>query len=176
MWFEDHKVNYGFDFPNLPYYIDSDVKMTESMAILRHIARKNKPELLGKDLAEKAKFENLFFVFSNWKIDLGTHCYKDNHEELKAKLVEGNNKKLDQLEKVVGGAWLAGENFTVADILAFDVFEILLTIDPSGLDSYKNVAAWRQRFAEQDWYKAYVASGKIPEYLNAPGYAKINNK
>lgn len=28
------------DFPNLPYYIDGDVKLTQSQAILRYIARK----------------------------------------------------------------------------------------------------------------------------------------
>ena len=176
VWFEEHKANLGLDFPNLPYYLDGDVKITESMAILRHIARKNKPDLLGKDLAEKAKFENLFFLFANWKTDLAGHCYKDNHEELKPKLLEAANKKLEQLDKVVGAAWLVGEQFTVADILAFDSFEFLLLIEPSALDAYKNIAGWRQRFVEQDWYKKYVASGKLPEHVNAPGYAKINNK
>jgi glutathione S-transferase len=35
------------DFPNLPYLIDEDYKLTESMAIMKYIAAKWKPELLG---------------------------------------------------------------------------------------------------------------------------------
>ena len=29
-WFEDHKLNMGLDFPNLPYYVDGDLKLTQS--------------------------------------------------------------------------------------------------------------------------------------------------
>ncbi|XP_064633670.1 glutathione S-transferase-like [Lineus longissimus] len=35
------KDTLGLPFPNLPYYIDGDVKITQSNAICRHIARKH---------------------------------------------------------------------------------------------------------------------------------------
>jgi len=37
----------GFDFPNLPWMIDGDVKLTQSLAILKHLARKH--GLIGED-------------------------------------------------------------------------------------------------------------------------------
>jgi glutathione S-transferase len=37
-WF-DNKFSFGLDFPNLPYYKDDDVAITQSNAILKHIAR-----------------------------------------------------------------------------------------------------------------------------------------
>merc|ERR1712183_585615 len=39
-WF-DNKFSLGLDFPNLPYYLDGDIKLTQSNAILRYIARQH---------------------------------------------------------------------------------------------------------------------------------------
>ena len=44
-WF-DHKFSYGLDFPNLPYYMDGQTKLTQTHAIMRYIARKH--DLCGK--------------------------------------------------------------------------------------------------------------------------------
>jgi len=38
-WKKGDKLTLRADFPNLPYLIDGDVKMTESRAILKYIAR-----------------------------------------------------------------------------------------------------------------------------------------
>ncbi|KAF0712386.1 hypothetical protein As57867_004833, partial [Aphanomyces stellatus] len=47
------KFTLGMDFPNLPYYIDGDVKISESNAILHHIASKN--NLIGQTEVERAE-------------------------------------------------------------------------------------------------------------------------
>jgi glutathione S-transferase len=50
------KSKLGFDFPNLPYLINGDFKLTETAAIVRYIIRKsNKTELLGKTIEDEAK-------------------------------------------------------------------------------------------------------------------------
>ena len=40
VWREE-KPTLGLDFPNLPYYIDSDVKLTQSVAIMRYLGKKH---------------------------------------------------------------------------------------------------------------------------------------
>nr|ABL09303.1 allergen Aca s 8 [Acarus siro] len=50
-WFGKDKPSLGLDFPNLPYYIDGSVKLTQTQAILRYIARK--ANLDGATEAEK---------------------------------------------------------------------------------------------------------------------------
>jgi glutathione S-transferase len=46
----DEKFTLGLDFPNLPYIIDAekDVKLTQSMAIMRYVAGEIAPELLKR--------------------------------------------------------------------------------------------------------------------------------
>ncbi|KAH9376989.1 hypothetical protein HPB48_018758 [Haemaphysalis longicornis] len=39
-WLKE-KFTLGLKFPNLPYYIDGDVKITQSLAILRYLGRKH---------------------------------------------------------------------------------------------------------------------------------------
>jgi glutathione S-transferase len=42
-------MNLGLDFPNLPYLIKGDFKLTESIAIAKYIAKiSDKKNLLGK--------------------------------------------------------------------------------------------------------------------------------
>ena len=45
------KFDKGLDFPNLPYIIDGEFKLCESMAIYMYLAHKYSKSLLGKDFA-----------------------------------------------------------------------------------------------------------------------------
>ena len=55
----DKKDSIGLLFPNLPYFLDGELKITEHMAIHRYIAEKWMPELLGKTLEAKTKVDML---------------------------------------------------------------------------------------------------------------------
>ena len=43
------KNELGLDFPNLPYFIDGEFSLTETIPIHKYSADKWKPELKGKD-------------------------------------------------------------------------------------------------------------------------------
>lgn len=53
-WLDD-KFNLGLDFPNLPYLIDGQVKLTEYEAIMQYICNKYCPDYLGKTDEEKVR-------------------------------------------------------------------------------------------------------------------------
>jgi glutathione S-transferase len=59
-WTNQDKENLGLDFPNLPYLIDGDFKLTESGAIQRYIIMKSgHDELLGKNAKDRARVDSL---------------------------------------------------------------------------------------------------------------------
>mgnify|MGYP001332628412 CR=1 FL=1 len=67
-WFEKDKKELGFAFPNIPYLIDGDFKLTESKAVnLYIIKRSGKTELLGKDLKDEALVECVLGVLQDIK-------------------------------------------------------------------------------------------------------------
>jgi glutathione S-transferase len=47
------------EYPNLPYLIDGDVKLTETLAIMKYVCKKWKPELLGRTAAEVGRVNML---------------------------------------------------------------------------------------------------------------------
>lgn len=56
--FPSKKNSLGFDFPNLPYLIDGDFKLTETDAIAKYIAiRSNRTDLFGKSPKEEVIHE-----------------------------------------------------------------------------------------------------------------------
>ena len=66
------------EFPNLPFIIDGDVKVTETFAVHRYICDKFKPELLGTTPAEKARIMQLYSVADDKFIkSLVTLVFKD---------------------------------------------------------------------------------------------------
>ncbi|KAH8041261.1 hypothetical protein HPB51_014409 [Rhipicephalus microplus] len=53
-WLKD-KFTLGLTFPNLPYYIDEDVRLTQSLAILRYLGRKH--DLAARNNREMAELD-----------------------------------------------------------------------------------------------------------------------
>ncbi|CAG2183058.1 unnamed protein product, partial [Oppiella nova] len=55
-WY-DNKQSLGLDFPNLPYYIDGDVKLTQSLTIMRYLSKKH--GLAGHNEKERIRMDIL---------------------------------------------------------------------------------------------------------------------
>ncbi len=54
LWFQSDKLLVTNPLPNLPILYDGDIQITEHDSIIRYVARKFKPELLGNNDAEFA--------------------------------------------------------------------------------------------------------------------------
>ena len=161
------KVKYtlGFDYPNLPYLIDGDFKMTESNAILRYISEKYKPELLGTTIKEKA--------FVNMAVGVLTDLFS-----AKAKLMyqgkdcPGNEQfkktmknKLNDLNNILGkNKFLAGEKITYPDFLMDEITESINELLEPIYNEYPNIKRHFETICEIPAIKKYRAERKPRPY------------
>merc|ERR1711963_818949 len=168
-WF-DNKYSLGLDFPNLPYYIDGDVKVTQSNAILRYIARKH--DLLGKTEAERANVDMMLDNAMDFRNGVVRMCYNPDYDNMIKEYQSSGRVKdlLDGYEKWMGNKkWFAGDNVTVADFPMYELLDQHRLMLPGCLDKYPKLTDFMTRFEALPKIKAYMAS---PKFMSRP----VNNK
>eukprot|EP00347_Sterkiella_histriomuscorum_P021863 403332504 len=87
--------------PNLPHLKDGDVHITEHDAIMRYLARKYKPEMLGRNDKEYALMENYLCYITKFYMKLGEFCYyTDPTEENRLKHIESLHSEMSKFDKI----------------------------------------------------------------------------
>jgi len=167
-WFGE-KESLGFDFPNLPYYIDGPVKLTQTGAILRYIARKNK--LDGSTEAEKQRVDLIENESVDFRSTFTKMCYDPNFTTLKEEyLVKTLPVKLQRFSKFLGAnPFFAGQNVTFVDFVMYeylDQHKLLLT---TCLKDFPNLEEFCGRIEGLE---------KIGAFMKSPGFIKypLNNR
>lgn len=173
-WFGADKTGLGFTFPNLPYLIDGDFKLTESEAICRYIIRRSgKTDLLGKDIHDQARVDNIIGVVADVSTPTVKVCFHDKYEEEKEKVFQEIKPKVDAVNNLLGDKdWLLGY-ITLADFKVAEAINYLEGIWPVHFKEYPKLVALRDRFNHLPEIEAYYKgehSVKVP-YL-PPGKAK----
>lgn len=128
-WF-NVKQQLPLDFPNLPYLIDNDLKLTQSQCILRHIARK-KPELnlLGNNVNDMAKVDMLLGEISDKKGKMVTLQYEFGLNDVGLDFIKGDDSDdlkfhLKQFENYLQNNqnhnYFVGNNITIVDFFMYE--------------------------------------------------------
>ena len=166
-WF-DHKFSYGLDFPNLPYFIDGDIKLTQSNAILRYIARKH--NMLGNTDTEKAMVDLMAEESMDFRNGWVRLCYNPDFENLKEGYLANLESKLEQFSKFLAKkTWFAGESLSFVDFVMYELIDQHKFLAPQCLKKYQNLDAFQTRFEELP---------QISEYMKSSSFMKtpLNNK
>ena len=165
----DVKFTLGFDFPDLPYYIDGDFQITESSAIIGYIADKN--NLLGKDPKTRAVARMLENVIVSWRNQNARTTYDQNFETMKADLLKDvETKYLQKFVTILGKSqWAAGEDLTYVDFMLYEYVYVAFAMDPSFRDKYPTLVEYTNKVEALPAIKSYMESA---EYLKYP----FNNK
>lgn len=166
----DVKPTMGLDFPNLPYYFDGDVKITQSNAILRHIARKH--NLMGKTDVEQANVDMMLENAMDFRNGVVRMCYNPEYDNLIKEYQSSGRLKgfLDGYENWLSNKkWFGGDNVTVADFPMYELLDQHKLMIPGCLDKYAKLSAFMAAFEALPKIKEYMAS---PKFMARP----INNK
>lgn len=139
----------------VPTLIDENgLVLSETSAILNHLARNSAPELLGHSKAERAKNEELLSrLASSVTHAFLLHFRPDKSADsdvakaaIKAKAVEAINSALDQLEgQIPEKGYAVGQNLLTADFLLFVLLSWAVRIDSTSLSSRPLLAAYFAR-------------------------------
>ena len=159
-WFDTKPLlkDAGLHFANLPYLVDGDIQITQSLACLRHIARKH--DLLGKTEAEMATVDMLLDQAMDLRNAIVKVAYsgKDfdaQREAFVAKLPQ----MLDAFSRQLGdNAWFAGGAApTAPDFFLYEHIEQCMTLEETKacVLAHKNIAEFLERFEAQDWMVRY---------------------
>lgn len=154
-WF-DVKFTLGLAFPNLPYYMDDKVKLTETNAIFRHLGRKY--NLYGDDEVTKANVDQILESTMDLRNGFVRQCYGPNFDTNKPAYLEASKKKFEQFEAFLGDKlYFAGNKVTVCDFHIFEMIDQHKMFDESVLKECPKLLAFWQRFSELPAIKAYMA-------------------
>jgi len=161
-WLAD-KDNLGLEFPNLPYYIDGDLKLTESSAISGHIARKH--GLAGACEKDYIRLDLASGIITDLGMEIVMLCYGPDFETKKGAYIAALPTKVEKLSKLLGpGNYLCGDKIAFYDFLLFAVLERFLSLAPHCLSPHQNLTAFHKRIE---------ALPAIAKYRSSPAFQRI---
>ena len=167
------KFNLGLDFPNLPYLIEGDFKITETLAIIQYIVEKYRPEAGGDTLQEKATVNMLGMVAHNAK-GCTFLCYTQDEDQ---KVADDGIAKLELVEKFLEGKkYLLGDKVCWVDVYLYELVNLISACDKEGkcATSIPNLLKLRDTVAEVQEIKDYLGSDKCEKFPFNNKVAKVN--
>ncbi|KAI1305905.1 Glutathione S-transferase Mu 1 [Halotydeus destructor] len=159
----EEKETLGLDFPNLPYYIDGDVRLSQSVAILRYIGRQH--GLDGVTNEEKTRIDLVEHQLLDYRAAGTEVFYSANFDQLVGRYRQALPAKLKALSNFLGNRkWLSGENLSYIDFLAYEYLDVRSAFEPGCLDAFPNLANYVTRFEALPNVEKYMKSDKFMKY------------
>nr|AKO22175.1 glutathione S-transferases-1 [Dermanyssus gallinae]BEQ23838.1 glutathione S-transferase-1 [Dermanyssus gallinae] len=167
----------AMDFPNLPYFIEKQadgttLKMTQSVAILKHIARKHGLVVEGE--LNVARMEMLEEQAMDLKQAIAGYCYDHPMTSFRyPNYTEDIQAVFKQWDKVLEGhQFVMGDKLTYVDFLLFEFLDWHLPLKADIFDATPNVKAFLERFRSLPKIAEYFASSRYQSWPLVSPFAK----
>ena len=157
----DLKYKCGLCFPNLPYLIDGNVKITQCNAIMAYLGRKFQMD--GETEKEKIRIDMIMNQAADLRNAFITLAYRSNVDNFEGKSERYKKKlhtNLGLYNNFLGNdhTWFAGEKLTIADFMMYEYFDQHRLFDERLFDSFKRLQEFMQEFEELPEMKEFLPS------------------
>ncbi|XP_029826112.2 glutathione S-transferase Mu 4-like [Ixodes scapularis] len=160
-WLKE-KFTLGLTFPNLPYYIDGNVKLTQSLAILRHLARKY--DLDGRTEEETTELDMCEQQARDLIVGLVMTGYSPNFEDARKKFEENLINVLELwANHLQGRKWTLGDRLTYVDFLLYEALDWNYELHPDAFEIHPELL---------DFLKNFEELPNIKEHMTTENYRK----
>ncbi|KAL4858591.1 Glutathione S-transferase P [Chlorella vulgaris] len=158
-----------YKFNQCPRLVDDDVDVCQSNAVLRHVGRKY--DMYGKGLKEAAavdevvdgvedlKAKYLALIYQDELADAAKQSFWDTHCDPASINKRNSGIHLAYISKLAapGTTWLVSDELSIADIVVWDMYDLLARIFPDTLAAaYPDLAAHQAKLAAVPGVKAYL--------------------
>jgi len=158
-WFDQDKTALGFKFPNLPYLLDGETKITESIAILKYIAKRfGREDLLGKSPADYGLVETYFGVIKDIEVIFGPLVYNEDWKNQLAPTWDKVKDKIHLIESNIVNETALGY-LTVVDFKLAATAMVLFKVYKDKEGEFKKLTALRDHVYGLPEVKKYLEKG-----------------
>ncbi|GBN86627.1 Glutathione S-transferase class-mu isozyme 7, partial [Araneus ventricosus] len=154
---QKEKLNLGLDFPNLPYYIDGDIKLTQSLAITRYLGQKH--GLDGKTDEQRRRVLVAEQQSVDFRDKFKSFVISSEYDTGKEEFLESVQPMFQQWEKFLGDKkYLIGDDVTYVDFLVYEALDYYRLFHKSILHDYPSLKAYFNRMKNLPELQKYVKS------------------
>jgi len=156
-WFKK-KLNLGIELANLPYLVDGEIKLTQSFAIMRYLARKHK-KLLPLGEVEQQKLDQTESFLTDLRFGFAMLCYNPEFKSMKEGFFKELPRRLAGLEKILGKrSWAVSENLTYVDFGLCVILDHMELCSPGCYETLPNIQKYKKNFENLESTKKYKSS------------------
>lgn len=161
----DVKDTFGLDFPNIPFYVDGEMRITESWAIMKYIGRNHSTQLLPADERSRQLADQSQGVVDDFRKSFTALCYGADFADKRASYLEQLDVKLARFDAYLARhRWLAGDQLTYVDFAFAEILDQIQLMETAVYKNHGNVAKYLSAFMTLDRVKAYRSSPRFKKF------------